>query len=132
MGFHLCEWCFDPGIGGYIIPEGVNHAFNFSSSGDVTLYFENGHIWEMPDMILHYVADHGWQPPADFISDVMTQRFLGGERVQTKSVDWPKQVGYLHLELVKGPVPENFVSKLQGLMKIATENGDRIQYRGTI
>lgn len=54
MGFHVCEYC---GTNPQPKPR-----FSFLSSGDVTLVFGNGHMWEMPDMILHYVADHGWLP----------------------------------------------------------------------
>jgi len=53
MGFHPCRWCEDR--------EDADSLNKYSrySSGDVTLIFPNGDAWEMPDMILHYVADHG-------------------------------------------------------------------------
>lgn len=118
MGFHTCP--YGP----------CTKRYSNLSSGDVTIKFDSGRTWEMPDMILHYVADHKWLPPADFIDDVMNRQFAGGERLQTKSATTPTKVGYLSGPFETGEVPENFVEKLESLMRQASESGDRKQYRG--
>lgn len=119
MGFHVCEYC-----------NGQNQAtdrFPFTSSGDVTLEFANSHQWEMPDMILHYVADHGWQPPQEFIDDVMTQRLVGGNRVQYRSMTEPVKIGYLSGHFTTGPVQVGFIDRLESLMHQADQAGNRGQ-----
>ena len=84
----------------------------------------------MPDMILHYIADHGWQPPAEFIDDVMNHQFVDGQRLQTKSVVRPVKIAYLSGPFKRGPVPDGFVEKLESLMHLAAGQGMRVQYRG--
>lgn len=120
MGFHACEYC----------PTGGQGRYNHLSSGDVTLIFDSGCVWEMPDMILHYIADHGWQPPAEFVDDVMNCKLIGGERLQTKSPVTPTKIAYLNGPFTQGPVPNGFVEKLESLMHQAAREGNRVQYRG--
>lgn len=127
MGFHVCEYCpREPSEG---------NRFKNTSSGDVNLTFENGHKWVMPDMILHYVADHGWSPPADFVEDVMSGTLVDFGRSQTRSISLGqiydgKKVGYLSGYFEKGVVPERFVDKLEALMQIAGSAGNRSQTKG--
>ena len=118
MGFHMC---------GYCCPS-ASRRFSNLSSGDVTLRFASGNIWEMPDLILHYIADHGFKRPIEFIEDVMNGTAIYSERVQTKIL--PRKIGYLSGEYVEGEVPAGFVVKLEVLMLAADKSGDRIQYRG--
>lgn len=119
MGFHVCEFCG-----------------NASSSGDVTLAFENGHRYTMPDMILHYIAIHNYRPPDNFIRDVLFAEPAGSSRVQTKSLSGEEfVVGYL-----SGTFPvwadtccgekSAFFMRLWTLMEDAGRNGGRSQTRG--
>lgn len=123
MGFHVCEWCgFSPSTA---------PRFSHFSSGDSTLVFDSGRSWEVPDMILHYVFDHGWQPPEGFIDDVMTHKLVEGQRLQTKSpMSAPTRIGYLTGSFVQGSVPDGFIEKLEALLKQASLMGERVQYRG--
>lgn len=127
MGFHVCEWCgWDPQ---------PKPRFSHFSSGDVTLRFKSGRAWRMPDMILHYVGDHGYQPPAGLVEDVMNGELVGGEREQYRGFPLqprsePVSVGYLHGSFITGPVPDGFVEKLESLMNQAAGMGDREQYLG--
>ncbi len=41
------------------------------SSGDIILAFEDNSVWQMPEMILHYVACHQYFPNKDFVNCVM-------------------------------------------------------------
>ena len=115
MGFHICEYCG-----------------NATSSGDVILEFEEGTIYKMPDMILHYIADHGWVPDAGFMNDVMCLNLVNGKRLQTKGFKEPVKVGYL-----SGPLPNTsrvlqpgFFMRLWSLMQQAQKMGRRSQTRG--
>lgn len=117
MGFHTCEYC----------SEGVH------SSGDVTLAFINGHVWEMPDMILHYVADHGYRPPSEFQGDVLGVLPAAASRGQTKGAG-ARRVGYLSGPQDSWddgpPLAGAFFMRLWSLMQRAARQGDRQQTRG--
>lgn len=115
MGFHVCEYCDSN-------PE--------TSSGDVTMNFDNGHSYEAPDMLVHYVRDHEFQPPQQFVDDVLNTELVSGGRVQTRSPIGaePDRIGYLSGEYFKGPVPDSFVEKLERVMKLAADlTGGRTQ-----
>ena len=114
MGFHICEYCTG------------EHAE--TSSGDVILKFANGNTYMMPDMILHYVADHGYLPPEQFVDDVLHCAFAAGERLQTKG--FPEKVGYLSGEFAQGRAPQGFFTRLWSLMRLADKHGSRVQTRG--
>jgi|SRR3989304_3216429 len=118
MGFYMCAYC---------IP-GAETRFHNVSSGDVTLVFDSGRSWEMPDMILHYIVDHEWLPPYAFYDDVMSRKCVGGQRIQTRSIIKPTRIGYLSGPYTKGIVTKGFVEKLESLMKQVNREY-RIQYR---
>lgn len=46
-------------------------AYATTSSREIILIFSNGRRWKMPEMILHYIADHNWLPPVEFIEDLL-------------------------------------------------------------
>jgi len=82
-------------------------------------------------MILHYVFDHGWQPPAGFIDDVMNHKLVEGRRLQTKSpMLAPTRIGYLTGSFEQGSVPDGFIEKLEAFLEQASLMGERVQYRG--
>lgn len=120
MGFHICEYCTQRGSAA-------------TSSGDVTLRFSDGQTWEMPDMIVHYIQNHGYLPPQEFIDDVLLGQHVAGERWQTKSITSPtsaQSIGYLSGDYPQGETPAGFLDRLQVLMEKAKDGGDRRQTRG--
>lgn len=68
--------------------------------------------------------------PQEFVSDVMSDQLVSGQRLQTKSVVTPIKIGYLSGPFVQGTVPDGFVEKLESLMHQANQMGQRKQYRG--
>jgi hypothetical protein len=112
MGFHVCEYCLKKD--------------KKTSSGTVYLNFGPGNHY----MILHYVKDHGYRPPVEFIEDVTNGRLIDSKRAQSKSISMP--VGFLEGEFEKGEVPAGFIEKLEELMVGAELAGNRVQYRSTI
>lgn len=112
MGFHVCEYCREE-----------------TSSGDVTLAFDSGRTWVVPDMILHYVAEHGYQPSAFFVHDVTRETLRSGSRSQTKGVTEPIREGYLSGPFPSGAVPEGFFVALWRVMRQAERGGRRVQTR---
>ena len=119
----------------------------YHSSGAVTLKFNSGRSWEMPDMLPLYVA-LGWTPPQEFMDDVMNSALLAGGRVQTRSIEAkPMALGYLRKtpdesgtpasEIVPelpgtlaSNLPEGFLTKLTQTMQQAKLGGGRVQTRG--
>lgn len=116
MGFHTCEFCKD----------GEKGKYPNTSSGDVTLNFSSGNSYVMPDMILHYVFDHGWVPPKRFIDDVVNGKVLSSDRTQMRG-GGPVAIGYLKEPFGAGNVPEGFIEKLEVLMAVASQSGNRLQ-----
>ena len=121
MGFHICEYC----------PKDSSQP-PASSSGDVTLEFANGHRYQAPDMLPHYVGEHGYCPPEQFVDDVLNTEFTGGNRRQTRSVAAPEPVGYLSGDYEKGPVPPLFLEKLERVMQLAAGLNERRQSKGIV
>lgn len=122
MGFHVCMFCRGNKESKYPI----------TSSGDVTLHFDSGRSYVMPDMILHYIADHHWAPPKEFIEDVMNGGIVASDRRQTRSCNSLVSVGYLRDTFKEGRVPDGFIEKLEILMAAASQNGDRLQTKSLI
>lgn len=130
MGFHRCPYCLES------VKE--PHQFSNHSTGDVNLSFSNGHRWVMPDMICHYVADHQWLPPQEFIDDVMD----GTSNLKIQTVNYNSfaqriadvlngtRVGYLSGELVTGEVPDGFMTRLVAQMGQAHLFNMRLQTKG--
>jgi len=109
MGFHRCEYCL-------VDPHGRVH----TSSGDNYLRFTSGRLWAMPDMIIHYIEDHNYQPPQVFIDDITNGVFVE-PKPNTNQRDYAEgaeyiQVGYLAGDFQKGPVPPEFLVKLHGYL----------------
>jgi hypothetical protein len=122
MGWHDCIYC----------KPGQKNEYINTSSGDIILKFASDNIWQVPDMILHYMRDHGWMPPPDFINDVLYSNLTGGSRYQTRSAGGDyfrlevgaEPIGYLTQNFISTPVPYYLVQKLETLMvSINTRSG---------
>ena len=88
--------------------------------------FSSGDSYVMPDMILHYIFDHGWVPPKRFIDDVMNREVISSDREQMRGSGLAA-IGYLRKSFEAGNVPEGFIEKLEVLMVAASQSGDRLQ-----
>lgn len=57
-----------------------HHKYHRAEAGETKLRFANGNLWIFPNLILHFINDHSWLPPQEFINDVMygTQVFSQG------------------------------------------------------
>lgn len=115
MGFHLCEYC----------EKGQKNKYPSTSSGDVMLHFDSGRSYIMPDMVLHYIVDHNWAPPVEFVDDVMNSKVVESGREQYRGA--MVSVGYLKGAFKTGSVPAGFSVKLEILMAAASQSGDRFQ-----
>lgn len=61
LGFHLCEFCGKAkGVGNFGVPSGPL-------------------LFVAPEMVVHYVEEHGYLPPAEFAAAVMASPLPGTE-----------------------------------------------------
>lgn len=111
MGFHVCEYCGDE-----------------TSSEYVILDYGNENVFQVPDMILHYIADHQYKPPKEFINIVTCYDLLNGRREVSKSM--VSKIGYLSGPFPTGFLPPNFFESLWSDIRKATKMYQRSQTRG--
>lgn len=130
MGFHTCMYCRNAGV----VPE--------TSSGDVVLAFLGGEVFRVPDMLPHYILEHGYVPPPEFCSAVMTGTLEAVNPHRPRRE--PKRVGYLEFpDTLSTPsqVAEfaaNFgvdgrlklLAAVSCKMREASKMGNRVQTRG--
>lgn len=45
-------------------------------NGEIRVKSENGTIYSAPALLLHYIAEHQYKPPEEFISAVLYQRSI--------------------------------------------------------
>ncbi len=113
MGFHVCSACKKAGVD--IWAQTLNKEAP-TSSADARLNFANGRCWIFPYKGLpHYVRYHNFQPPKEFVEDVMTGQLHTVDIVITST---PTSIGYLEDpdQAPQGPVPEGFLDKLHALV----------------
>ncbi|WP_344617624.1 hypothetical protein [Dactylosporangium salmoneum] len=56
LGRHQCEWC-------------PSHA-RYEGNGEYHYYAPDGEVYAAPEMILHYVTEHGYRPPEVFLESL--------------------------------------------------------------
>ena len=65
MGWHACEFCSLPTARGLQFSR-------YARLGSGNLWIPTASaVYEAPAMILHYIADHGYAPPEEFIAAVL-------------------------------------------------------------
>jgi hypothetical protein len=114
VGFHVCEYCQQEGR----LKEPME--YGPFSSADVLLCLNPKRVWVFPHVgLLHYVTQHDYKPPQEFIDDVLLGSLLGWDNKEIT----PTKVGYLTGRFTKGPVPHYFASKLASLILITKAAG---------
>jgi hypothetical protein len=68
MGYHDCELCVGPG--GYV--EDVLASGRELANGTANLFVPAGRVvYVVPELVLHYIDEHGYAPPAEFCDALM-------------------------------------------------------------
>lgn len=97
--------------------------------GETALRFSNGHIWRFPDLILHYIRDHNWVPPDDFVQDVFSGQQVFYSALNQECIC--RRVGYLaKSEVVSGSPTVGLADRLEVLMIAVSEHAELVAYRG--
>jgi len=93
-GYHKCEWCDYP----WGPLEMTRHGARASlGSGIIVVEASSTRAFVSPNLIVHYVCEHQYQPPAVFIDAVMACGFIG------RDVDADKRFHELLSKLAKNP-----------------------------
>lgn len=73
-GYHPCEFCHDMRIESYpVTSEREGDVINLGSA-EIRVVAEGGYWLVAPDLVIHYVEAHGYRPPEEFISAVLSER----------------------------------------------------------
>lgn len=117
MGIHVCSFCQKAGSFG----KTREMEFEPFGTGDAAIRFASGRVWLFPEMLPHYVAEHRFQPPAEFVDDVMHSEVRGGGFDQGSQVSL-REVGYLTgPDFPRGEVPDGFANRLFTLIEQARQ-----------
>jgi hypothetical protein len=66
-GYHKCPFCSSASFGYSVTID--NHTLLLGSS-EIRVHGESGILYAAPDLIYHYIRDHNYLPPDEFISAV--------------------------------------------------------------
>ncbi len=83
------------------------------SRGEIKLTFRSGRTWILPGLALHYIADHGWLPPRDFMHDVMHSEIAAVAEMKILLI--PIRIGNLGNSFRVGDTPPGFLEKLESM-----------------
>jgi hypothetical protein len=64
-GFHVCDFCRSPAFGVLAMCEGGEIRLG---SAEIRVEGRSGIVYCAPNLILHYVADHQYLPPPEFLA----------------------------------------------------------------
>lgn len=87
-GFHVCELC--PRPEGY--PPMLQMQYSgealWLGSAEAWAFGDDGMVYAAPDMIFHYVVDHGYLPPAAFVQAVLNGPLPDSPEYQARSLQF--------------------------------------------
>lgn len=65
-GFHSCELCENPAMPSTYVSES-KQVFNLGSAEFRVEASTTGEVYAAPDLIVHYISEHDYQPPSSFV-----------------------------------------------------------------
>ena len=77
-GFYECHLCSNPAIGPLVF-EYNSQKIKLGRS-EIRVIGKNGIVYAAPDLIMHYVCDHHYQPPIEFIEAVLSSELPSSNR----------------------------------------------------
>ncbi len=76
FGYHVCEFCPDGSV--------EDSYFTSMGNGEIEIRSANGTWYVAPCLIIHYVAEHDYCPPSEFIEAVLNPSEIGKDPEPTK------------------------------------------------
>jgi hypothetical protein len=77
-GYHLCPFCDNPSFG--FVVECENSRIVLGSA-EIWIKGEKDIIYAAPDLIYHYMKDHNYLPPKEFLTAVEKDELVRGKRI---------------------------------------------------
>ena len=92
------------------------------AEGEVRLIFDSGNVYELPRLILHLIADHGFFPDKTLVGDVMNSRAVS-EEVCRVAYGRRFRIGFLRPQenYEIGHLPGAFLPRFARLVQEATD-----------
>jgi hypothetical protein len=95
----------------------AGNQFSNTETANVTLYFDSGRAYTFPALAVHYIGDHGWNPGANFVADIMNYRVIPSSSASRGTI--PRKIGYFtnssNMDL--GGVPDACVYRFAQIVK---------------
>jgi hypothetical protein len=66
-GFHVCPFCKERRSG---VPMELDGKFIYLGSAEIEITDQEGRTYVAPDLLFHYVTEHRYFPPPDFVRAV--------------------------------------------------------------
>lgn len=91
-GFHECELCSNPAIGPLVFEHNLQKIKLGRS--EIRVFGKHGIVYAAPNLIMHYVCDHHYQPPIEFIEAVLSSELPSSKKYDDRMrnlgiQDWP-------------------------------------------
>lgn len=81
-GFHVCDLCENPEKSVPIVEyKGQKREVGYY---EIRVWGKNGNMYAAPSLILHYILQHGYKPPQEFIDAVMDSEDADSEEYYQK------------------------------------------------
>lgn len=68
-GYHCCDLCRVPQIGPLRVTWGTQTTK--LGTAEIRVFGEEGRVYAAPDLIFHYVTEHKYRPPSEFVSAIL-------------------------------------------------------------
>jgi len=88
-GFHPCELCSNPPRGP-LVYERNSQSLKLGTA-EIRVFGTDGRVYAAPDLIMHYICDHQYLPPEEFVEAVLLSELPGSPHYQ----DMLQQLGLL-------------------------------------
>jgi len=75
-GYHFCPFCKDPPFGMLMEHNGESEKLG---DGEIRVIIKEGFFFASPDLIFHYVVDHNYSPPEEFIQAILEAPLPGSK-----------------------------------------------------
>src|SRR5262245_47403847 len=82
-GKHVCEFCVPP-LDVISMDQRYEAVWEYfrSGNGEIRVAAADGTVYSAPALLLHYVSEHQYRPPQQFIDAVLYQRSIRVRRTQ--------------------------------------------------
>ena len=91
-GFHVCSLCknIEKGVPVVAYKDEKRQAGYY----EIRVWGKNGKVYAAPSLIMHYILQHGYRPPQEFINAVMDSEDASSDEYYQKVLDYSNGYGF--------------------------------------